>query len=206
MFERFTKDARAVVKGAVEHAEGEGAASVDDGHMLLALLDREASRASFALASLGATRRRDSIQDALGEARRRGGLSQADTEALAGLGIDVSEIVSRVEEAHGVGALAGGGKAGGRRSGRGWSGHRPFTREAKDTLEKSLRIATARRDRHIGDEHILFALTVRPGPVGEVLADHGVTHESVERVLYGEGGTGSGGTGNGTGGNGSDAE
>ncbi|WP_371527261.1 peptidase [Streptomyces sp. NBC_01283] len=196
MFERFTKDARAVVKGAVEHAEGEGAASVDDGHMLLALLDREASRASFALASLGATRRRGSIEDALGEARRRGGLSQADTEALAGLGIDVSEIVTRVEEAHGVGALAGGGRSGGgkaagRRSGRGWSGHRPFTREAKDTLEKSLRIATARRDRHIGDEHILFALTVRPGPVGEVLADHGVTHESVERVLYGTG-TGSG--------------
>lgn len=185
MFERFTKDARAVVKGAVEHAEGEGAARVDDGHMLLALLDREASRASFALASLGATRRRDSIEGALGEARRRGGLSQADTEALAGLGIDVSEIVSRVEEAHGEGALAGGRKAG--RPGRGWGGHRPFTPEAKDTLVKSLRMATARRDRQIGDEHILFALTVRPGMVSEVLADHGVTHESVERVLYGEG-------------------
>ncbi|MFF1693831.1 Clp protease N-terminal domain-containing protein [Streptomyces sp. NPDC058257] len=188
MFERFTRDARAVVKGAVEHAEGEGAGSVDDGHMLLALLDREASRASFALASLGAARRRDSIEEALGEARRRGGLSQADTEALAGLGIDVSEIVSRVEEAHGVGALAGGGREAGR-TGRGWTGRRPFSREAKDTLEKSLRIATARRDRHIGDEHILFALTARPGAVSEVLADHGVTHESVERVLYGTGGT-----------------
>lgn len=186
MFERFTKDARAVVKGAVEHAEGEGAACVDDGHMLLALLDREASRASFALATLGATRRRDSIENALGAARRRAGLSQADTEALAGLGIDVSEIVSRVEEAHGVGALAGGRRSG-RSPGRALGGHRPFTREAKDTLVKSLRIATARRDRQIGDEHILFALTVRPGPVSEVLADHGVTHESVERVLYGEG-------------------
>lgn len=192
MFERFTKDARAVVKGAVGHAEGEGAACVDDGHMLLALLDREASRASFALASLGATRRRDSIEDALGEARRRGGLSQADTEALAGLGIDVSEIVSRVEEAHGAGALAGGRKAGRPGRGRGWSGHRPFTREAKDTLVRSLRVATARKDRQIGDEHILFALTVRPGLVSEVLADHGVTHESVERVLYG-GGAGAGG-------------
>lgn len=187
MFERFTKDARAVVKGAVEHAESEGAGSIDDGHMLLALLDREASRASFALASLGATPRRESIAAALGEARRRGGLSQADTAALAELGIDVSEIVSRVEEAHGVGALAGGGRSRAKRPGRSWSGHRPFTREAKDTLEKSLRIATARRDRQIGDEHILFALTVRPGPVSEVLADHGVTHESVERVLYGEG-------------------
>ncbi|MEV8016367.1 Clp protease N-terminal domain-containing protein [Streptomyces sp. NPDC086554] len=189
MFERFTKDARAVVEGAVEHAERTDADAVDDGHMLLALLDREASRASFALASLGATRRRESIERALGDSRRRGGLSQADTEALAGLGVDVAEIVSRVEEAHGVGALAGGGKGGkGGRGGRGrrvWAGHRPFTREAKDTLVKSLRIATARRDRIIGDEHILLALTTRPGTVGEVLADHGVTHESVQRVLFG---------------------
>ncbi|TGB01158.1 Clp protease N-terminal domain-containing protein [Streptomyces sp. MZ04] len=196
MFERFTKDARAVVEGAVEHAGRTDADVIDDGHMLLALLDREASRASFALASLGATRRRASIERALSETRRRGGLSQADTEALAGLGVDVSEIVSRVEEAHGVGALAGGGKGG--RGGRGlraWAGHRSFTREAKDTLEKSLRIATARRDRSIGDEHILLALTVRPGAVGEVLADHGVTHESVQRVLFGDGADGADGVG-----------
>ncbi|MFE0137644.1 Clp protease N-terminal domain-containing protein [Streptomyces sp. NPDC059037] len=188
MFERFAKDARGVVEGAVEHAERADADAIDDGHLLLALLDREASRASFALSSLGATRRRESIERALGESRRRGGLSQADTEALAGLGVDVSEIVSRVEEAHGVGALAGGGGGKGGRGGRGrrgWAGHRPFTREAKDTLEKSLRIAAARRDRTIGDEHILLALTVRPGVVGEVLADHGVTHESVQRVLFG---------------------
>ncbi|MEU4997134.1 Clp protease N-terminal domain-containing protein [Streptomyces sp. NPDC021622] len=188
MFERFTKDARAVVEGAGEHAERADADAVDDGHMLLALLDREASRASFALSSLGATRRRESIERALSESRRRGGLSQADTEALAGLGVDVSEIVSRVEEAHGVGALAGGGGGKGGRGRRGWAGHRPFTREAKDTLVKSLRIATARRDRIIGDEHILLALTARPGMVGEVLADHGVTHESVQRVLFGAGG------------------
>ncbi|WPO71464.1 Clp protease N-terminal domain-containing protein [Streptomyces sp. KN37] len=182
MFERFTKDARAVVLGAVEHAERRGADSVDDGHMLLALLDREASRASFALASLGAARHRDSIEEALSGARRRGGLSQADADALAGLGIDVAAIVSRVEEAHGEGALAGArGKAG--RGGQRWLGRVPFSREAKDALVKSLRIATARRDRRIGDEHILLALTARPGVVAEVLADHGVTHAGVDRVL-----------------------
>ncbi|MGW0531614.1 Clp protease N-terminal domain-containing protein [Streptomyces sp. NPDC003032] len=194
MFERFTKDARAVVLGAVEHAERGSADSVDGGHMLLALLDREASRGSFALASLGAARHRDSIEEALSGARRRGGLSQADTDALAGLGIDVAEFVSRVEETHGEGALAGGGgkagkvgKAGkgGGKAGRAWFGRVPFSREAKDALVKSLRIATARRDRRIGDEHILLALTVRPGVVAEVLADHGVTHASVDRVLHG---------------------
>ena len=57
MFERFTKDARAVVMGAVEHAEGAGTGSVDAEHLLLALLEREGSRASFALAALGLAER-----------------------------------------------------------------------------------------------------------------------------------------------------
>jgi hypothetical protein len=54
-------------------------------------------------------------------------------------------------------------------------------------LEKSLRIALAHRDRHIGDEHLLLALTVLPGVPAEALADHGVTYASVTRVLYGAG-------------------
>ncbi|MEY9994179.1 ATP-dependent Clp protease ATP-binding subunit ClpA [Streptomyces sp. V4I8] len=182
MFERFTKDARAVVTGAVAHAERGGAACVDAEHLLLSLLDREGSRASFALASLGGGARLESVRRQLGEARRRGGLSQAEADALAGLGIDVGEIVARVEEAHGVGALSGG------REDKGWwSGRRSFSREAKDVLERALRIAVARRDRHIGDEHILLALTSRPGVPAEALADHGVSYESVTRVLYGGG-------------------
>ncbi|MGW0141009.1 Clp protease N-terminal domain-containing protein [Streptomyces calvus] len=180
MFERFTKDARAVVKGAVVQAEEAGARSVAAEHLLLALLDREGSRASFALTALGLGDRRDAVRAALERARRRGGLTQAETDALAGLGIDVSGIVARVEEAHGVGALSGERRGGGR-----WTGHRPFEREAKDVLTGALRAATGRRDRRIGDEHILLALTARPGVPAEVLADHGVTHESVTRVLHG---------------------
>ncbi|WP_399888736.1 Clp protease N-terminal domain-containing protein [Streptomyces sp. BBFR51] len=178
MFERFTKDARAVVQGAVEHAEEARAQTVEAEQLLLALLDREGSRASFALAALGVGEQRDAVRRALREARRRAGLSQADTEALAGLGIDVGEIVARVEEAHGVGAMSGDGKGKSR-----WSGRRAFGRGAKEVLEKALRVAVARRDRHIGDEHILLALTLRPGVPAEVLADHGVTHESLTRVL-----------------------
>ncbi|SMF54130.1 Clp protease N-terminal domain-containing protein [Streptomyces sp. Amel2xC10] len=187
MFERFTKDARAVVRGAVDHCAEAGGRTVGAEHLLLALLDREASRASFALAALGLADRKDAVRTALEETRRRAGLSRAETEALAGLGIDVSEIVSRVEEAHGVGAMAGDmpagvGKAGARRGGR-----PGFGREAKGVLEQSLRMALARRERHIGDEHLLLAMTVRPGPTAEVLADHGVTHDSLTRVLGGGG-------------------
>ncbi|KAF2777615.1 Clp protease N-terminal domain-containing protein [Streptomyces coelicoflavus] len=183
MFERFTKDARAVVQGAVEHAAEARAGTVEPEHLLLALLDREGSRASFALAALGVDEHRDAVRRELREVRRRAGLSQAETEALAGLGIDVSEIVARVEEAHGAGAMS----VGDRKSGRRWSGHRSFSRGAKEVLEKALRVAVARRERHIGDEHLLLALAVRPGVPAEVLADHGVTHESLTRVL-GDGG------------------
>ncbi|MEU1079916.1 Clp protease N-terminal domain-containing protein [Streptomyces sp. NPDC005908] len=181
MFERFTKDARDVVKGAVAQAQRAGAGHVGTEHLLLALLDREGSRASFALTALGLGDRREAVREALEEARRRGGLTQAETDALAGLGIDVPEIVARVEEAHGPGALSGS-----RARGR-WPGHRPFDRAAKDVLAGALRTATARRHRHIGDEHLLLALTTRPGVPAEVLADHGVTYASVTRVLYGDG-------------------
>ncbi|MFH9728641.1 Clp protease N-terminal domain-containing protein [Streptomyces sp. NPDC017254] len=180
MFERFTKSARAVVKGAVEHAERGGATVVTEEHLLLALLDREGSPAADALLTLCPPDRRSSLADDLADARRRAGLSRADTEALAGLGIDVGAIVARVEETHGAGALAGDRKDSGWRSGR-----RSFSREAKSVLEKSLRMALARKDREIGDEHILLALTGAGGVVAEVLADHGVSYASVDTALSG---------------------
>lgn len=52
---------------------------------------------------------------------------------------------------------------------------------------KSLRIAAGRGDRHIGGEHLLLALTARPGVVADVLAEHGATYEAVERVVFGGG-------------------
>ncbi|WP_030901819.1 Clp protease N-terminal domain-containing protein [Streptomyces sp. NRRL S-474] len=185
MFERFTKDARDVVKSAFEYVEGDGGGGqcVEPEHLLLALLDREGSRGSLALSALGLGERRESVRQALREARRRAGLSQADTDALAGLGIDVAEIVARVEQVHGVGAMAGD-----RQDKRWWSGRPSFGRGAKDVLERSLRVALAQRDRHIGDEHILLALAVRPGVPADVLADHGVTYGSLMGVLYGSGG------------------
>ncbi|MEW2193472.1 Clp protease N-terminal domain-containing protein [Streptomyces microflavus] len=180
MFERFTQGARATVKGAVGHAGRVGAGSVAEEHLLLALLEQEGSRASFAVAALGLHGRRASLEASFAEARRRGGLTKADTDALAGIGIDVGAIVDRVEGAHGEGTLATG------RSGRRWwSGHRPFTPGAKSILEKSLRVALGRGDRFIGEEHLLLALTAAPGVVADVLAEHGATYATVHRALYG---------------------
>ncbi|MFF9909850.1 Clp protease N-terminal domain-containing protein [Streptomyces sp. NPDC013457] len=178
MFERFSAGARAAVIEAVELARRGRAAAVTEEHLLLAMLDAEGTKASFVLRALGATDRRASLEAGLSVAHRRGGLSKADMEALAGLGIDVPEIVARVEEAHGPGALADDREGGSRRFGR-----PAFSREAASVLERALRICLGRREAAIGDEHLLLALTARPGVVAEVLADHGVTYAAVERAL-----------------------
>ncbi|MER6775412.1 MULTISPECIES: Clp protease N-terminal domain-containing protein [unclassified Streptomyces] len=184
MFERFTQDARDTVVGAVAEARKAGAANVTEEHLLLALLDRGA------LDPLGVDRA--AVAADLAAARRRGGMSRADEEALAGLGIDLSAILSRVEEVHGEGVLAA---AAPRRRTLGSSlrsalgrtepvgRHLPFTQGAKKVLEQSLRIALGRHERHIATLHLLLALLSRPGTAAEVLADHGVTYAAAEAGL-----------------------
>ncbi|MGW5846733.1 Clp protease N-terminal domain-containing protein [Streptomyces sp. NPDC055254] len=188
MFERFTPDARSAVTGAVTAAQDAGAASVAEEHLLLSLL------ALGTLDPLGVDRA--AVAADLAAARRRGGMSKADEEALAGLGIDLTEIVFRVEETHGEGALA---SPAPRRRGlgaslrsalgradphdRAGSYRPPFTSGSKQVLEQSLRIALGRHDRRIGALHLLLALVSRPGTVSEVLADHGVTYGRAEAGL-----------------------
>ncbi|MGW9072894.1 Clp protease N-terminal domain-containing protein [Streptomyces yangpuensis] len=185
MFERFTRDARSTVVGAVAEARQARAATVTEEHLLLSLL------ALGALDPFGVDR--EAVAADLAAARRRGGMSRADEEALAGLGIDLGEIVSRIEEAHGEGVLAApaprrrplGGSlrsALGRDEpdGRGGSRHVPFTEGSKKVLEQSLRIALGRKDKHIGTLHLLLALLSHPGTVAEVLTDHGITYATAE--------------------------
>ncbi|MFD7911325.1 Clp protease N-terminal domain-containing protein [Streptomyces sp. NPDC059752] len=188
MFERFTRDARSTVTGAATEARQTGAPTVTEEHLLLSLL------ALGALDPLGVDRA--AVAADLAAARRRGGMSRADEEALAGLGIDLTEIVSRIEETHGRGALAA--PAPRRRTlgasirsalGREDADDRtgsyrvPFTEGAKKVLEQSLRIALGRKDNHIGTLHLLLALISRPGTVSEVLSDHGVTYGTAETTL-----------------------
>ncbi|CAM5577007.1 peptidase [Streptomyces avidinii] len=168
MFERFTRDARSTVTGAVAEAQRAGDATVTEEHLLLSLL------ALGTLDPLGVDR--DAVAADLAAARRRGGMSRADQEALAGLGIDLSEIVSRVEESHGEGALSA-------PSARKRPGRTAFTPGAKKVLEQSLRIALGRKDRHISTLHLLLSLLSRPGTPAEVLTDHGVTYATAESGL-----------------------
>lgn len=176
MFERFTKTARLVVLEAVREAEREQAVQVTGEHVLLALL-RDGTRSAPILAAAGLTR--EVMTEAFAEASRRGGLTEAETEALSELGIDVAAIVERIEEAHGENALA----VGPRRRSRYAKGHIPFTGEAKALLTSSLRQAQEHGDRRLGDEHLLLALAAGTGVATQVLARHGLSYPEVRTRL-----------------------
>ena len=166
MFERFTKQARAVVVRAHEEAEALGGDQIAAEHLLIALAaDERGGAPREVLDGLGLD------ADALrADVRATGGL---DADALASIGIDLDAVRRRVEESFGPGAL---GRARGRR--------RPVSRAAKKALELSLREALARGDHHIGPEHILLGVVRDPGDgAGALLRRRGQSPEAVRGAL-----------------------
>jgi Clp amino terminal domain, pathogenicity island component len=120
----------------------------------------------------------ESGRTALSQLVGRGGLRESDADALRTLGIDLDEVRRRAEASFGPGALdypwlaaaASTADLPRRRAGR-WlpcrrdpcvagdvTGHLPFMPRAKRALERALREAEARGDRHIGVEHVLLGL------------------------------------------------
>lgn len=173
MFERFTRSTRLVVLDAVREADDE----VGPEHLMLGLL-RENTRSAPILAEAGLDR--EVLRTEFAAARRRGGLSESEAEALGRMGIDVGAVVEQVERAHGENALAGVS----RRSGF-LSRHVRFGREAKAVLVGTLRQARERGEREIGDEHVLLALASGGGVCGEVLAGRGLSYGEVRRRFAG---------------------
>jgi ATP-dependent Clp protease ATP-binding subunit ClpA len=146
MFERFTKAARRAVEDGVRIAKEAGAAEVRPDHMLSALLADERSTASRAIGAAAAAQVRGSLEEQ--RARLVDGLDQDDADALRVIGIDLEDVVRRMD--------ALGGRPGRRR------GHLPFTRSAKKALELALREAIRLGDGFIGTEHLLLGV-VRGG-------------------------------------------
>lgn len=162
MFERFTSPARQVVLGAVLVSQEQGSPTTGTGQLLVSLTSDDGP-AGRALASAGVTAER--LRALLDARRDLVDGAVVDPAALASIGIDVDEVRRAVESAFGPGALAGRGRRRRRWFRRGRlrpeqkpGGHRPFTQEAKQVLERSLREAVARHDRHIGSEHVLLGL------------------------------------------------
>jgi ATP-dependent Clp protease ATP-binding subunit ClpA len=183
MFERFTGDARRVVVDAQPIAREFQHHYIGSEHLLLSLVSGE-TEAAAVLRGLGLTPL--AVRAALGQlaAPRQ----HPDRDALASLGIDLDRVVERAEAAFGPDALR---CAHAPRTRRRWgrrrprcdtprSGHIPFSPRAKKCLELSLREALARKDRHIGAEHIaLGLLRVDDGGAGRILRALGVSpHEA----------------------------
>lgn len=177
MFERFTPTARRVVVGAIREAERQRATHVTGEHLLLSLADSPGTAGKL-LAHFDV--KREGTVAAFREAQRRGGLSEADTEALRELGIDVDHVVDNVERSLGPGALSDAARP--RRRFLVTRTHIPFSTEAKEVLEHTLQEALDLGDRRLQEEHILLAL-LRRGVSAEILGKHGMTNTSVRSQL-----------------------
>lgn len=141
MFEKFTRDARAVVTEAQQVARRVRADRIEALHLLVAMIEDTSGVAGRALAAEGVT---------AGVADHRARHQGIDAEALASLGIDLDQVSASAEETFGPDALT---------RGRGRSPrHLPFSREAKKLLEVGLREAVRLGDRHIDSGHLLLAL------------------------------------------------
>src|SRR5690242_1304192 len=147
MFERFTGPARAAVEGAREHAVATTAGEVRPEHLLMALLDRPDCLAVRVLDGLGAPV--DRVRASLDGHRMHyvDGLDEDDVEALSAIGIDLDEVVRRIDR--NLGGL-GGERSGPRRV--------RFSRDSRKVLELALREAVALRHNYIGTEHLLLGL------------------------------------------------
>ncbi|MDJ1130525.1 Clp protease N-terminal domain-containing protein [Streptomyces iconiensis] len=150
MFERFSKEARAIVIGAQEEARSLGHERIGTEHLLLAALRHPAQPGPATLVRLGVTVTSCRAAVAAVVAGEGGELGPEDAEALRTLGIDLEEIRRRADSSFGSGALDA--------PRRGRSGHIPFAARAKKVLELSLRETTARNDRRIGTEHVVLGL------------------------------------------------
>lgn len=159
MFERFTKDARAVVTRTQQVAREVRSPAIDTRHLLASLADAD-DAASAVMRSAGLD-----PDDVAARARRSVTSGDPlDTDALAAVGIDVDALRRQTDQVFGEGAL----DRAGRRPVR-HGGHVPFAKDAKKALELSLREAVRLHDKGIASRHLLLGLLRADCPGGRVL-------------------------------------
>lgn len=173
MFERLTKRARNVVSRAQKLAAESAGAYIEPEHLLLALLEDEKCLAVRVLSGLGAppSAVRENLDRAIVP---RDSLDEEDVAALDAIGIDLGELIRRVEENLG-GSLGPAATH---------SGRPRFSAASKKVLEISLRQAIALKHNYLGTEHILLALA-RGGDrvVTDTFADLGLSHQDLRRSV-----------------------
>ena len=146
MFERFTRNARVVVIGAKEVAHRHGATEVRPAHLFESLASKDGTLAMQVLSGLGAPG--DEVRRVVRGfgSQYSGVLDAEDAEALRLLGIDLDDVIRRIDQ--------------GLNDGHEQipKGHKRFSPESKKVLELSLREALRLGDNFIGTEHILLGI------------------------------------------------
>jgi ATP-dependent Clp protease ATP-binding subunit ClpA len=177
MLERFTRNARAVVVGAQQAALRAHAPEVRPTHLLESLVSTDSVLAMKVLAELGAPG--DEVRRVVrGLATQYSdGLDADDAEALKLLGIDLEEVLSRIDAELVEPSLSDGG-------GPIPKGHKRFARTSKKVLELSLREALRLGDGFIGTEHVLLGLLRAGDPtVLQTLAAFDLDPDVVRRAV-----------------------
>lgn len=170
MFERFTKPARQAVQTARTYAEESSSSDVRPEHLLMALLSERGCLAVEVLEGLGASAADVRAELDRNRTRYGDGLDEDDAEALAAIGIDLDEVVHRIERNLG-GLHRRPGKVG-------------FSRGSRKALELALREAIALRHNYIGTEHLLLGLArVDDRIVADTLGRWGFEHAALRQAV-----------------------
>lgn len=175
MFEQFSKAARSVVVVAQEEARELHSPHIDVEHVLLGVICSPDAELRKILTDNGITA--EDIRDRLTTEVSSEPLGADDAAALKSIGIDLDAVRDSVQATFGEGAFD---EPAPTEKGRGKSrlggilnfGHIPFSRDAKKTLEISLREAVSRKDDSIRPGHILLAVLRTANPTTrELLGD-----------------------------------
>jgi ATP-dependent Clp protease ATP-binding subunit ClpA len=172
---KFGSSAGAVIADALVRARAEGTSRIGEEHLFAALLANPDS--GPLLGRLGGPDEAAAVRAEVREARRRGGLTAGEEQALAGLGIDLDEVVARVEAQLGAGALDST-SIPPRRSRRA-----SVSPEAVAALIAAQRQKAARGDRQTTAQHLLLGLLAQPGLLADALAARGITLDSVLQAM-----------------------
>ncbi|MDG4766838.1 Clp protease N-terminal domain-containing protein [Solwaraspora sp. WMMD406] len=182
MFERFTDQARQVVRAARAEADRLRHPRAGAEHLLVALLAHENDLCVRVLRDAGADLA--DLRSRAADAARAAEpttvpLGEADAAALREIGIDLDSVRAAVERTFGAGALRPPEPA--RRPWWRRTAGGTFTPQARKILELSLREALRLRHRHIGTEHLLLGL-LRDGrgPAVAAIMAAGVDPDTVD--------------------------
>ena len=164
-----------VIADALVRARAEGTSRIGEDHLFAALLANPDS--GLLLGRLGGPDEAEAVRAEIRGARRRGGLTAGEEQALAGLGINLDEVVARVEARLGAGALDSA-SAPARRSRR-----VSISPEGVAILNAAQRQKAARGDRQTTARHLLLGLLAQPGLLADALAARGITLAGVLQAL-----------------------